>query len=81
MTALQNQLEELERKCKQDFECKIADLPEFNKRLREEAETALLNAEVILGIREGTVQVVKEAPAIAPKKTIVHKPSEDADSL
>ena len=61
--ALQNQLKDLEAKCKADFDCTIDDLPGFISQLKSEAETAIINAEVILGIREGTVK-----PAV-PVKT------------
>jgi len=61
--ALQNQQKELEAKCRADFDCAIADLPGFITQLRAESETALINAEVILGMREGEV---RPAVAIAP---------------
>lgn len=71
--ALQNQQKELEAKCKADFDCTIADLPGFISKLREESEAALVNAEVILGMREGEVKpaVVAPVPAksAAPKTT------------
>ena len=54
--ALQNQLKDLETKCKADFDCTISELPEFIITLKTEAETALSNAEVILGLKQGTVQ-------------------------
>jgi predicted RNase H-like HicB family nuclease len=68
--ALQNQLKELEAKCKADFDCKIEDLPGFISQLKSEAEAALANAEVILGLREGTVKPAASTPVAAPK-TIV----------
>ena len=68
--ALQNQLKDLETKCKADFDCTIAELPGFIAQLKTEAETALSNAEIILGLKQGTVQEqepVKE-PVEVPKK-------------
>jgi chaperonin cofactor prefoldin len=53
---LQKQLQDLEAKCKTDFDCKIAELPALIQQLKTEAEGALNNAEVILGMREGTFQ-------------------------
>ena len=64
--ALQNQIKDLETKCKTDFDCSIDDLPGFIAQLKTEAETAIVNAEVILGIREGTVSAPTPAPATKP---------------
>ncbi len=56
----------MESKCKADFDCAIADLPGFIDQLKGEAETALKNAEVILGLREGTVAVPKPQQVSTP---------------
>ena len=69
--ALQNQLQELGSKCKNDFDCNIEELPEFITQLKIEAEKSLSNAEIILGLKQGTVQepvqeTVQE-PVQAPK--------------
>lgn len=46
--------------------------------MKTEAETALVNSEVILGLREGVVTpapvVVTPAPVVAPKATPAPKP-------
>ena len=72
--ALQNQLKELETKCKKDFDCTIDDLPGFISQLKSEAETAIINVEVILGLREGTVTpsapVASPTPMSAPKAAV-----------
>ena len=72
--ALQNQLKELEGKCKTDFDCTIDALPEFITQLKTEAEAAIINAEVILGIREGTVAtaapVASPTPVSSPKASV-----------
>ena len=92
MGALKKQLEDLESKCKTDFECAIEDLPAFIQQLKEEAETALANAEIILGMRQGTVTpFAVEAPpvvmtmggvmAVPAKKVERKNPVKDEDSL
>ena len=85
--ALQNQLKDLEAKCKADFECTIAELPEFISQLRTEAGTALANAEIILGMREGEVQkpVVASSPKVVAKSAMASRMAavvhEDEDGL
>jgi len=80
---LQKQLQDLEAKCKTDFDCKMSELPALIQQLKTEAEDALVNAEVILGMREGT----KTAPSQAPSKTAatrvpaIAKTHTDEDSL
>lgn len=73
--ALQNQRQEFETKCQTDFTCKIDELPALVQQVKAEAETALVNSEIILGIREGVVTpapvVVTPAPVVAQKATPV----------
>lgn len=64
--ALQNQVRDIEVKCKADFECEPSALPELVNRLKSESETAITNAEIILGMRTGTVQRIVETPAPTP---------------
>ena len=64
--ALQNQIKDLETRCKSDFDCSIDDLPGFIAQLKSEAETAIVNAEVILGLREGTVTPPASVAASTP---------------
>lgn len=71
------QVKDLETKCQADFGRAIEDLPSFVKELKTEAETAAFNAEVILGLREGTVKKVEEAPVPAPSKPVI-KPGSTA---
>lgn len=73
--ALQNQQKELEAKCKADFDCTISDLPGFISKLREESEAALVNAEVILGMREGEVKPV--ATNTTSRIAIINQEDED----
>lgn len=90
--ALQNQRQEFETKCQTDFTCTIDELPALVQQVKSEAETALCNSEVILGIREGTVTpapvVAKKAipvpqPVEKPvvKQTVSHAPGHDEDEL
>jgi len=87
--ALQNQMKDLETKCKTDFDCTINDLPAFITRLKDESGIALTNAEIILGMREGTVVVPKpqevstpipapERPRMAPRVAPVARPVLDS---
>ncbi len=64
--ALQNQVRDIEVKCKADFECEPSALPELVNRLKSESETAITNAEIILGMRTGTVQRTVETPTPTP---------------
>ena len=90
--ALQNQLKDLETKCKTDFDCTIGDLPEFISQLKTEAETALSNAEIILGLKQGTVQkpvsqtvdapvVPKAKPAQKVKPFVEVRDGVDSDGI
>lgn len=91
--ALDSQIGDLEAKIKNDFGCDVTELPVFVKQLKDESETALYNAEVILGIREGQVktpqaptpQVSEPSPSQQTfnraSKTVAPPRVEDADSL
>jgi hypothetical protein len=91
--ALQNQRQDFETKCQKDFTCKIDELPALVQQVKEEAETALVNSEIILGIREGVVTpapvVVTPAPVVAQKatpvqtvkQTVSHAVGHDEDEL
>ena len=59
-------MKDLETKCKADFDCTIAELPGFIAQLKTEAETALSNAEIILGLKQGTVQEQEQEPVKEP---------------
>jgi len=79
MGAIQNQVKEQEQKCKDDFHCEISELPALISQLRQEAEKALTNAEIILGLREGVINENKE---IIPSPSVnVEKNKTDEDSL
>lgn len=68
--ALQTQIEAMETKCQTEFGCAISDLPDLIERLKTEAEAALVNAEIILGLREGKVSLPPPASnAVDVKKT------------
>lgn len=54
---------ELAKKCKDEFDCKVEELPELVKDLEEQAEKSLQQAEVVLGLREGEAEDEKEQPA------------------
>jgi predicted nucleic acid-binding Zn-ribbon protein len=56
--ALEKQKKDLEDKCVQEFDCDISELPEMIDAFMTEAEVALNNAEVILGLKVGTIQKV-----------------------
>ena len=45
-------LEEIEKRCKDEFSCEIDQLPEMIVAMESEAEKSLLEAEVILGLRK-----------------------------
>ena len=84
--ALQKQLQELETKCKTDFGCGLTELPEFIKQLKTEAARAKSNAEIILGLKESTVQKTPDAKP-SPTKPVqttpasIHSSHEDEDGL
>jgi hypothetical protein len=59
-------MKDLEAKCKTDFDCNINDLPAFIAKLKEESAISLQNAEIILGMREGTVIVPKPQEVSIP---------------
>lgn len=58
--ALEKQKKDLEKKCTQEFGCDISGLPNMIKSFRSEAERALQNAEIALGLREGTIKASKK---------------------
>ena len=62
-------LTELEERSKTEFECTVEDLPEVIAGFKNEAEKALQQAEVTLGLREAAEAdtVPKKAPRMAPK--------------
>ena len=80
---LQQQLQALEAKAKEQFDCSIGDLPAFVDQLKVEAEQAICNAEVILGLREeGESEAPTAKPVVKPmaKKPAV-QPGHDEDGL
>ena len=84
LAVLQNQSSEYEKKSTEDFGCDISSLPNFVKQLKEESETALYNAEVILGMREGIIKqspVASSEPASQPVAETVQKEEVDSDIL
>jgi hypothetical protein len=64
--ALRSQIEDLETKTKTDFGCDVKALPGLVQQLRSEAETALSNSEIILGMKTGTIQQPAPDPAPIP---------------
>ena len=81
--ALNTQISDLETKCLSDFGCEIKELPNFIKQLKEESDVALCNAEIILGMREGTVkQAAPVVPdAITASKQVAFDNKEDDDAF
>lgn len=79
---LQQQLQALEAKAKEQFDCSIGDLPAFVDQLKVEAEQAICNAEVILGLREGESEAPAAKPVVKPmaKKPAI-QPGHDEDGL
>ena len=61
--ALEKQLLEIETKCKTDFGCDVLGLPVLITELREESEAEIVEAEIILGLREKPIEI--------PEKTVV----------
>ena len=61
-------LSEEEEKCQTEFNCKIDELPSIIEQLQVESETALSNAEIILGLKEGEVQ--QEVPVEEPVEEV-----------
>jgi len=59
---------ELQDKCKEEFDCKVEELPSLVKDLNEQAEKSLQQAEVVLGIREGKVEPEEKAEEKKPVK-------------
>lgn len=53
--ALKAQVEEQEKTCKAEYGCSIAELPALIEKMKKEAERAITNAEILLGLREGVV--------------------------
>ena len=79
--ALQAQMTELETKSQSDFGCPLSGLPDLLARLKESSATALENAEIILGMREGKIAVAPTpvaAPA-APKLKPARGPAPASD--
>jgi hypothetical protein len=86
--ALKSQLKETESKCENDFQCKLPELPGFIDKLRVEMEVAISNAEILLGLKEGTVTVAEKVveKSVPPKeesraKKMVALENEDEDGL
>lgn len=44
--------DELEAKCKADFDCESVELPSLVEQMKTEAESKAVEAEVVLGLRE-----------------------------
>ena len=61
--------QELSKKCKDEFECDIDELPKLVEGLNKQAEESLQQAEIVLGMREGTVKSEKK-----PEKKAAEKP-------
>jgi predicted nuclease with TOPRIM domain len=79
--ALQTQMSELEAKSLADFGCSLSGLPDLLAQLKESSATALSNAEVILGTKEGAVAPVKAAAAPSKQTRQVRSSGNDEDSL
>lgn len=62
--------EELQKKCKEEFDCKIEELPALVKDLNKQAEKSLSQAEIVLGLKEGDVEpeAKSEEPKAKPEK-------------
>jgi len=61
LDALKKRCAELEKRCKDEFECSAAELPGVVRQMREVAEAAVTNAEVGLGLRESEESVEQDA--------------------
>jgi hypothetical protein len=62
LAATTKRLGELEKKCSEEFDCKVEELPAFIKQLEEEAEKSLKNAEGVLGMTENEPVPQKDEP-------------------
>jgi hypothetical protein len=83
---LQGQLKDIEFKCKEDFKCELSELPGFIQHAKNEAEESLSNAEIMLGLKTGTIkEAPKSIPVIPEKENVVIPKSKqsqkDEDSL
>jgi DNA repair ATPase RecN len=67
----QKRLAELEKKCREDYGCEVAELPELSAQLEKEAEQAIVEAERLLTVPAEPVKT-------EPVKTIPVKPVEPA---
>lgn len=60
--------EELEKKCKEDFDCAVGDLPALIDGFKMEADKSVTKAEVMLGMKEdGLVDESGESIEIEPE--------------
>jgi phosphoglycerate-specific signal transduction histidine kinase len=53
LNALKKREAELEKRCKEELDCAVSELPALMKQLEQEAEKSLANAEKVLGLRDG----------------------------
>jgi len=58
--ALKKRLDEMEAKCRKDFDCGVEELPALITQFKAEAKKAISNAEAILESKSGTPIVEEE---------------------
>jgi DNA repair ATPase RecN len=79
-------LAELEKKCRDDYGCEVAELPGLSAKLEKEAERAIVEAERLLTVPAASAsaaETVKAAPVKpaeplkVPRRSTISPPEED----
>jgi DNA repair ATPase RecN len=81
-------LAELEKKCRDDYGCEVAELPGLSAKLEKEAERAIIEAERLLTVPAASAsasaaETVKAAPVKpaeplkVPRRSTISPPEED----
>lgn len=79
-------LAELEKKCRDDYGCEVAELPGLSAKLEKEAERAIVEAERLLTVPAASAtpaETVKAAPVKpveplkVPRRSTISLPEED----
>jgi len=80
-------LAEIEKKCRDDYGCEIAELPKLSANLESEAEELIKEAERLLSVPAAPSKPVEpskkqaETSRVAPKRPSLVRPSSDEDVL
>lgn len=79
LSSLQKQRDDLLQKCKAEFDCESTELPALMEALDATRSESTSNAEIILGLREGTVTSAPAPSVVVEEKAQKQPPPPQPD--